>query len=92
MADETTTQPQTIDVPTEQVAPPPAQLQLTDILLATQVIQLASSRGAFKVEEFTQIGGVYERLLGFLQATGAITPAPATTDGTTPTAAPTEGN
>jgi len=78
MADETTT-------PTPEVAPqaPQAQLQLSDILLATQVIQIASSRGAFKVEEFTQIGGVYERLIGFLQASGAITPAqtPAETAG-----------
>jgi len=56
---------------------PQVQLQLSDILAAAQIIQLASSRGAFKTEEFTQIGGVYERMVGFLQASGAITPAPA---------------
>jgi len=53
------------------------QLQLSDILLASQAIQLASSRGAFKVEEYTQIGGLYERLVGFLQSTGAVTPTQA---------------
>jgi hypothetical protein len=58
---------------------PVAQLQLSDILLAAQVIQLASQRGAIKPEEFTQIGGVYERLVTFLQASGALQPAqPAT--------------
>jgi hypothetical protein len=66
MSDETTQQP------AEQAG---VQLQLSDILLASQVIQLASSRGAFKVEEYTQIGGLYERLVGFLQSTGAVQPA-----------------
>jgi hypothetical protein len=51
------------------------QLQLTDLLLAAQVIQLASQRGAVKPEEFTQIGGLYERLVKFLRASGAIQPA-----------------
>jgi hypothetical protein len=54
---------------------PAVQLQLQDILAAAQCIQLASSRGAFKTEEFTQVGGIYERLVGFLQASGALQPA-----------------
>jgi hypothetical protein len=53
----------------------PATLQLQDILAAAQCIQLASTRGAFRVEEFTQIGGIYERLVSFLQASGALTSA-----------------
>jgi len=57
---------------------PAVQLQLADILLAAQTIQLGSTRGAFRPEEFTQIGGLYERLVGFLQASGAL--APATSD------------
>jgi hypothetical protein len=48
------------------------QLQLSDILVAAQSIQLASTRGAFRAEEFTQIGGCYERLVAFLQSTGAL--------------------
>jgi hypothetical protein len=69
------TQDQTIQTaPADEAQAAQPQLQLSDILGAAQIIQLASSRGAFKAEEFTQIGGVYERLMGFLQATGAIKP------------------
>jgi hypothetical protein len=63
------------------------QLQLNDILLAAQIIQLASARGAFKVEEFTQVGGLYDRMIGFLQSTGAIQPQTPPAD-----AAPAQGN
>ena len=68
---------QTTDTTVETAVPQtqPVQLQLQDILAAAQCIQLASSRGAFKAEEFTQVGGVYERLVGFLQASGALQPA-----------------
>lgn len=65
MSDQTTTQEQ---------APAQVQLQLADLLLAAQVIQLASQRGAIKPEEMTQVGGLYERLVTFLQASGALTP------------------
>lgn len=75
MSDQTTEQ--AVEQATETAAPAaqPVQLQLQDILAAAQCIQLASSRGAFKTEEFTQVGGVYERLVGFLQASGALQPA-----------------
>ena len=53
----------------------PVQLQLADLLLAAQVIQLASTRGAIKPEEMTQVGGLYERLVKFLQQSGALQPA-----------------
>jgi hypothetical protein len=53
---------------------PAAQLQLSDILLAAHAISLASQRGAFKVEEFTQIGGCFDRITTFLRDSGAITP------------------
>lgn len=55
------------------------QLQLSDLVLATQVVQLASQRGAIKAEEMEAVGGLYNRLLTFLQASGALQPAqPAT--------------
>jgi len=54
------------------------QLQLSDILLTAQVIQLASTRGAFRAEEFTQVGQLYDRLIAFLKASGAIQSTPAT--------------
>jgi hypothetical protein len=58
-----------------------AQLQLTDILVALQAINLASTRGAFKAEEFTQVGGAYDRIVAFLQASGALQPAPTESTG-----------
>jgi hypothetical protein len=50
----------------------PIQLQLSDLLLCAQVIQLASQRGAFRAEEFTQVGGLFERLTSFLTESGAL--------------------
>jgi len=71
MSDQTTetTVDTTAPATTEQV-----QLQLQDLLSAVQIIQLASSRGAFRAEEFTLVGGVYERIASFLQSSGALTP------------------
>ena len=59
----------------ETQAQEPVQLKIADLLLCAQVIQLASARGAVKPEEFTQVGGLYERLVTFLQASGALTQA-----------------
>ena len=47
-------------------------LQLEDLIRALEIINLASTRGAFKPNEFTNIGGVYERIFAFLLASGAI--------------------
>jgi hypothetical protein len=58
------------------------QLQLEDLLLAAQVIQLASQRGAIKAEEMEQVGGLYKRLVQFLQASGALQPPAPATDAT----------
>jgi hypothetical protein len=59
----------------EQVeAPQPAPTTLTveDLLLVTQIIQVAADRGAIKPEEMTNVGKVYTKLLAFLEASGAI--------------------
>lgn len=54
------------------------QLQLGDLVSVLEALQLASSRGAFKPEEFTAIGGMYERIFSFLETAGAVSrPAPA---------------
>lgn len=47
-------------------------LSLADITLALQIIQVAASRGVFKPEEYTEIGGCYDRIFKFLEASGAI--------------------
>jgi len=55
------------------------QLQLSDLLMCAQALQLASTRGAFRAEEFTQIGGVFDRITAFLKASGAIASSSAPT-------------
>ena len=50
-------------------------LSLQDLLLIAQTIQVVASRGAFRAEEMSNIGGMYNRLIAFLNATGAIKPA-----------------
>ena len=52
------------------------QLQLADLLLCAQALQLASQRGAFRAEEFTQVGGVFDRITAFLKESGALQSAP----------------
>jgi len=52
-------------------------LTLQDLVLVAQIIQLTSQRGAFKAEELADVGGLYNKLVAFLQSTGALTPAPA---------------
>lgn len=68
---------------TEQQAP---NLSLQDLLLVAQIIQVATQRGTFKAEELSNIGGLYDRLIAFLNATGAIKqpeqPEAAPADGT----------
>ena len=74
MADETTQ-----DLPAESTpaveapASAPASLQLSDLVLALQTIQASAQRGAIRVEEMSTVGGLYDRLLAFLEAQGAIT-------------------
>lgn len=70
----------------EQEAPAQVQLQLSDLVLAAQVVQLASQRGAIKAEEMEAVGGLYNRLLTFLQASGALKPAEPATQETASTA------
>ena len=79
---------QSVETPVDTApadATPPVQLQLQDLMLAAQVIQLVTQRGAFKAEEMEQVGGLYNRLVTFLQASGVLTPA---STATTETAEP----
>ena len=74
----------------QTTAPEVAPLQSQDLIVVLEALQLASSRGAFKIEEFKTIGETYTRLYTFLIASGIITPqqsASESTDGSK-----TEGN
>ena len=50
----------------------PVSLTLEDLLLVAQTIQICSARGAFKAEELAAVGGVYNRVVAFLEASGAL--------------------
>ena len=50
----------------------PAQLQLQDIVVAVQAISTASARGAYRTEEFSKVGASYDRIVSFLEASGAL--------------------
>jgi hypothetical protein len=66
----------------EQPAEQTPGLTLQDLVFVAQIIQLTSQRGAYKAEEMAQVGGLYNKLIAFLQSTGALTPAAAPTEET----------
>lgn len=59
------------DQPNETTKPE-VNLQLSDLVATLQIFQLASNRGAFRAEEFTMVGGVYDRLFQFLESAGVV--------------------
>lgn len=56
-------------------------LTLQDLILVAQIIQLTSQRGAYRAEELANVGNLYNKLVAFLESTGAISRTPA--EGTT---------
>ena len=59
----------------EQVAPEstaeegqqvPESIGLNDLQLLAQIVDLATQRGAFRGNELSQVGGVYDKLSNFL--------------------------
>ena len=75
MSETTTTSTETGDV-TETVTPK-AGLGVNDLKIMVRTLQVCSERGAFKAEEMATVGGLYQKIVGFLQATGQLDPAPA---------------
>lgn len=56
-------------------------LNIADLVNVLQVIRTCTSRGAFRADEMSSVGGLYDRLQAFLVATGAVK----VTDGSEPT-------
>jgi hypothetical protein len=56
------------------------QVPSKELLTILSSMQLASSRGAFRPEEFTEIGSAYQALYAFLVDLNVIAPAPAATE------------
>jgi hypothetical protein len=44
------------------------QITVADLDTIKNIINLASTRGAFRGEELTQVGAVYDKLTAFLEA------------------------
>lgn len=47
-------------------------LNIADLVNVLQIIRTCSSRGAFRADEMSAVGGLYDRLQAFLIATGAV--------------------
>lgn len=73
MSDETNTNEEVMDAPEgadinlEGDSDAPESIGLQDLQLLAQIVDLASQRGAFRGNELTQVGGVFDKLTVFLQ-------------------------
>lgn len=56
---------------TQQTVEQPS-LALSDLVLLLNLIRVTSERGAIKADELSAVGAVYDKLLKFLDASGAI--------------------
>ena len=56
----------------QQPQQPAPALTLQDLVLVAQIIQLTTQRGAYKAEELADVGGLYNKLVAFLQSVGAL--------------------
>ena len=52
-----------------------AELTVQDLTVIRSIIDVASQRGAFKANEMAAVGNVYNILMNFLIANGAVKPA-----------------
>jgi hypothetical protein len=53
---------------TDQPQTPRPNLTLQDLTLVIQVLESGSQRGAWKVDELSTIGGLYDRISAFIKA------------------------
>lgn len=51
-------------------------LTIGDLILTAQIIQSAATKGVFRAEELKTVGDFYERLVAFLESSGAVQRAP----------------
>ena len=60
----------TLEPNLQEVAAP--NLGLQDIVALLNIVDAASRRGAFRAEEMSAIGAVYDKVSAFLKSTGAV--------------------
>ena len=61
----------------------PPQITIEDLITIKNLIDVSCSRGAFKADEMTSVGEVYDRLTGFLNTVIASAQAEADQTGET---------
>jgi hypothetical protein len=64
-----------VESPVEQIAAPvqeQPQLTISDLQAVTQIIDLASRRGAFQAGELAQVGTAYNKLTVFLEYVASV--------------------
>ena len=47
-------------------------MNLQDLVYLVNIVDVASRRGAFRAEELSAVGAVYDKVVSFLKSTGAI--------------------
>lgn len=47
-------------------------LTVDDLSAVAQIIQISSTRGAFRAEELAKVGTIYNKIIAFLDGVGAI--------------------
>jgi hypothetical protein len=71
--------PEVADAPEGQAVPESIGLQ--DLQLLAQIVDLATQRGAFRGNELTQVGSVFDKLTSFLNHVAAEQQAKAEAEG-----------
>jgi len=61
-----------MDQENQNLAQPAPSISLQDLVLVVNFIRLVSERGAVRAEEMSAVGSLYEKLVTFLQSSGAI--------------------
>ena len=54
---------------------PAVSLNLVDLRSFCQIVEVCTTRGAFRAEELASVGALYEKTMAFLKQSGAITNA-----------------
>jgi len=66
------------DITSDQAQPESRPgLNIQDLVNVLRVINTCTQRGAFRAEELSGVGGLYDRLSAFVKSTGAVTEPPA---------------
>ena len=78
------------EVPAKEGQQVPESIGLNDLQLLAQIVDLATQRGAFRGNELSQVGGVYDKLSNFLGYVAEQQAQAQEADGEAPAEAPAE--